>query len=76
MLKGGGADHTGGLLQFLDQLPGIQGVHKVNIAGTAIEDGKRQFAVIMHIQLCGFLVGITAVLQLKFFHFLSLLRAY
>ena len=35
---------------------------------TAIEDSERQFAAIMHIQLSRLLVGVTAILQFKFFH--------
>ena len=44
MLEGGSAGHTGSCLQFLDQLPGVQGIHKVDVAGTAVQDLKRQVA--------------------------------
>ena len=71
MLKGSGTSHAGSFLQFLDQLPGVQGIHKVDIAGTAIQNGDGQFAAIMHIQLSRLLIGVAAILQFKFLHCFS-----
>ena len=71
MLKGGSCNHTGSSFEFLDQLPGIQSVHKVDIAGTTIENGKGQITAVMHVKLGRLLVGIAAILQFKFFHFSS-----
>ena len=37
VLKGGGGGQAGGRLQLLDQLPGVEGVQKVDVAGLAVE---------------------------------------
>ena len=50
MLEGGCASHAGGLLQFLDKLPGVQGIHEVDVAGPAVQDGDGQLAAVVHIQ--------------------------
>ena len=69
VLEGSGTGHAGGLLQLLDQLPGVQGIHEVDVAGTAVQDGDGQLAAVMHIQGSGLLIGVAAVLQLKVLHF-------
>ena len=61
MLEGGSAGHTGSCLQFLDQLPGVQRIHKVDVAGTAIQDLKGQIAAAEQIQVRRLLVGITTI---------------
>ena len=68
MLERSGAGHAGGGLQLLDQLPGVQSIHKVNIARTTIEDHKGQLAAVVHIQFGRLLIGVTAILQFKFRH--------
>ena len=72
MLEGGGAGHAGGFLQFLDQLPGVQGVHEVDVAGTAAEDGDGQLAAVVHVQGSRLLIGIAAILEFKVLHIKNL----
>ena len=71
MLEGGGTGHPCGCFQFFDQLPGVQRIHKVNISGATVEYFNGQIAVIVHAQGSGFLVGVAAVFQFKFFHVYS-----
>ena len=71
MLEGGSAGHTGSCLQFLDQLPGIQGIHKVDVAGTTVQDLKRQVTSAEQIQMRRLLVGVTTILQFKSLHIIS-----
>ena len=65
MLEGGSAGHTGSCLQFPDQLPGIQRIHKVDVAGAAVQDFKRQVTSAEQIQMRRLLVGVTTILQFK-----------
>ena len=37
VLEGRGGGQAGGLLQLLDQLPGVQGVHKIDVARLAVQ---------------------------------------
>ena len=68
MLKRGGGRQAGGLLQLLDQLPAVQGVHKVDIARASVQDRNRQITSIRHIEFGRLLVGVAAILQFQFFH--------
>ena len=68
MLKRSGAGHAGGFLQLLHQLPGIQCVQEVDVAGAAVENGDGQVAAVVHVDLGRLLIGVAAVFQFKFFH--------
>ena len=68
VLKGSGAGKACGGLQLLDQLIGVQSVQEIDIAGPAVQDGYRQVRTVGHIDFGRLLVGVTAVLQFKFFH--------
>ena len=69
VLEGGDRHHTGGLLQLLHQLPGVQRVQKVDVAGTAVQNGDGQVRAVRHIDAGGLLVWVAAVFQCKFVHF-------
>ena len=73
MLKGGDGAQAGGLLQLLNELPGVQRVQKIDVAGTAVENGDGQIGTVGHVDFRGLLVGIAAVFQFKFVHVTSLL---
>ena len=68
MLEGSGANHTGGLLQFTNELPGIQGVQEIDVSRSAAQDGDGQFPTVIHIDAGRLLIGVATVLQLKFVH--------
>ena len=61
MLEGGHCHHAGGFFQFLHQLPGVQGVQEIDVAGTAVENGDGQIRAIGHVNAGRLLVGVTAV---------------
>ncbi len=73
MLEGGGSGQAAGLLQLLDQLDGVQGIQKIDVAGLAVQDGDGQVRAILHIDTAGLLVGVAAVLQCEFIHWCILL---
>ncbi len=64
---------SGCLLQSLDQLPGVKGVHEVDIAGFAVENGQRKLFAVIHENLRGLLIGVAAVFKFKFLHCSGLL---
>ena len=70
VLEGGGGRQAGGLLQGLDQLPGVEGIHEVDVAGLAVEHLQGQLAL-LHEDAGGLLVGVTAVFQFQFGHRIS-----
>ena len=65
---GGGGNSSGGLLQLPGQLPGVQGVQKVDIAGLAVQDGEGQVPAVLHEDAGGLLVGVAAVFQFQLVH--------
>ena len=67
MLEGGGGGQAGGLLQGLDQLPGVERVHKIDVPRLAVEDGEGQLTA-FHKNAGGLLVGIAAIFQFQFGH--------
>ena len=73
MLKGCSSNHAGCSLQFLNQLPGVQRIHEIDITGAAIQNRDRQFTSIMHVKFCRLLIRVAAIFQFKLFHFHSLL---
>ena len=68
MLEGGCRRHTQCFLDFLYQLPAVECVQKVDVAGSAAEDFDGQIAAVLHKDFCRLLVWITAIFQFKFFH--------
>jgi hypothetical protein len=71
MLEAGSGGQAGGSLQLFDKLPAVEGIEEVDVTGTAVDDFHGKVAV-LHVDTCGFLVGITTVLKSVFFHFLRL----
>ena len=69
VLEGGDRHHAGGFLQFFHQLPGVQGIQKVDVARTAIQNGDGQVGAVRHVDAGRLLVGVAAVFQCKFVHF-------
>ena len=65
--RSGGGQASGGL-ELLDQLPGVQRVQKVDVAGLAVEDGDGQVAAVTHKDAGGLLVGVAAVFEFQFVH--------
>ena len=61
MLEGGDCRHAGGFLQLLHQLPGVQGIQEVDVAGTAVENGQGQIAAVCHVDPGRLLIGVAAV---------------
>ena len=61
VLERGSGGQTCGLLQFPDQLPSIEGVEEVDVAGAAVDDFDGQLAL-LHEDAGGFLVRIASVL--------------
>ena len=68
MLEGGSSGQTSGFPQLLHQLPAVECIHKVNVAGAAIQYSDREFTAVCHIELGRLLVGVAAILQFQFFH--------
>ena len=73
VLEGGRCGQTAGGFQFLDQLDGVEGIQKVDVAGLAVQHGNGQVGAIFHINAAGLLVGVAAVLQCEFIHWCILL---
>ena len=68
VLEGGRGRETERFLQLLDKLPTVEGVKKIDVSGSAVENFNRQVAPVLHINAGGLLVGIATVFQFKFFH--------
>ena len=75
MLEGGGCRKAGLSLELRHQLPSVQGIQKINIARTAVQDSDREIASVLHKDARGLLVRVAAVFQLKFIHFLRVLSS-
>ena len=73
VLEAGHSGHAQGSLQFLHQLPAVEGIQEVDETGTAGQDFDRQLAAVAHVDLRGLLVGVAAILEFEFFHDLYLL---
>ena len=72
VLEGGRRCKTGSLLKLLNELPGVKCIKKVYVSGSARENLYRKLGAVCHINLRRLLVGVTAVLEFKFFHSSSL----
>ena len=68
VLEGGRAGQAGRLLKLPDELPGVEGVEEVDVAGAAGEDLDGQLRAVAHIDLRGLLIGVAAVFEFKFLH--------
>ena len=66
MLKGSRRGFSGRCLQLFDQLPSVQGVQQVDVAGTAVQDCDGQSAAVFHVNTGRLLIGVTAIFQGKF----------
>ena len=74
MLERGRRGQAAGGFQLLDQLDGVEGIQKIDVAGLAVQHGHGQVGAIFHINAAGLLVGVAAVLQCKFIHWCILLK--
>jgi len=68
VLKTGGSRHSRGCLELLDELPAVERIKKIDVAGTSVQHFYRELAM-LHVDAGGLLIRITSVLQSYFFHF-------
>ena len=73
MLEGSRCGQAAGSFQLLDQLDGVEGIQKIDVAGLAVQNSNGQVRAIFHINAAGLLVGVAAVLQCEFIHWCILL---
>ena len=73
MLEGSRCGQAAGRLQLLDQLDGVEGIQKIDVARLAVQNSNGQVRAIFHINAAGLLVGVAAVLQCEFIHWCILL---
>ena len=63
MLERCGGREAGSLFQLLDQLPAIEGIQKIDIAGFSVQNLNGKLPVVLHENFGGLLVGVAAVFQ-------------
>ncbi|CUP39147.1 Uncharacterised protein [Segatella copri] len=63
MFETSGSRHSCSSLEFLDQLPGIEGIQEVDVARTAVDHFDRKLPSVIHIDARRFLIWITSVLK-------------
>ena len=68
MLEGSSAGQAQGFFQLGNELPGIECVEEVNVAGPSAENLQREILAVFHINAGGFLVGVASVLKSEFLH--------
>ena len=68
VLEGSGRRQPRGLLQFLHELPGVEGVEEVDEAGLAVQHLNGQIAAVLHEDARRLLIRIAAVLEFQFVH--------
>ena len=68
MLERGRRRHAGRLLELAHELPGVEGVEEVDVAGTALQHLDREVGAVPHEDARGLLVGVHAVLELELVH--------
>ena len=73
VLEGSGGALSESRLYLLDKLPAVEGVEEVYVSGTTVLDLYRKLASVLHVDLRGLLVGVTAVFEFVIFHFRSIL---
>ena len=69
VLEAGRGALARGALERADELPGVERVHEVDIAGPAVHDLHRQLAAVGHVDARRLLIGIAAVFELYLLHF-------
>ncbi len=68
VLEGRGRRQTRGLLQLFHQLPGIESVQEVDIAGLAVQHLNGQVAAVLHENARRLLIRVATVLEFQFVH--------
>ena len=68
VLEGGSRREAGCGLQFADQLPRIEGIQEVDVAGTAVQHRDGQVGSVLHEDTCRLLIRVAAVLKLELVH--------
>ena len=62
------------LLQLAHELPGVEGVEQVDVAGLAVENRKGKGCAVFHENARGLLVGVAAVFEFQLVHVILLSR--
>jgi len=70
VLEGSYSGKTESFLEFLNELIGVESVEEVDVAGTTVENGDGKIASVLHEDSGRLLIGVTTVLEFKFFHFI------
>ena len=66
VLEGRGSRKAGGFLQLTHELPTVERVEKVDIAGTAVEHLDRQFSAVLHENPGRLLIRVASVFEHQF----------
>ena len=62
------------LFQFAHELPRVEGVEQVDVAGLAVENRKGKGCAVFHENARGLLVGVAAVFEFQLVHIVLLSR--
>jgi len=68
VLEGRGGGQARGLFELPHQLPGIEGVHEIDIAGPPVQNLHGQLAPVVDKNAGRFLIGVAAVFEFKPIH--------
>ena len=68
VLEGSGGAVAGGLLEFADELPAVESVEQVDVAGSAVEHFNGQFAAVLHKNAGRLLIRVASVFEHHFVH--------
>ena len=68
VLEGSGGRHAGLARELAHQLPGVECVQEVDVAGAALQHLDGQVGAVLHEDARGLLVGVHAVLELQLVH--------
>ena len=66
MLKRSCCTHASSFLQFRNQLPAVQSIQQIDIAGLTVQYGNWQTTTILHVDSGRLLVGVASIFQLHF----------
>ena len=55
--------------QFFDELPAVERIKEVDVAGTTVENFDRKFCVVFHVDLRRALVRVATIFEHEFFHY-------
>ena len=69
VLEGSSSGHAESFLEFLNELIGVECIEEVDVTGSAVENGDGKFTAVLHENSGRLLVGVTTVLEFKFFHY-------